>query len=143
MAKIKKNKKSGLSDKILDKKSKRTQQKVNPFELHVNSNQKFAVINRKTTHSFGKPGVSRGKATEKRKQTLGQEFEVKNKTNSFKDNRRNGNSFKPKKESIFNLNDDFELTHRGQKLAEIERFDEPVADEDEVSDEENRLDGTS
>ncbi|XP_024936270.1 nucleolar protein 14 homolog isoform X2 [Cephus cinctus] len=43
-----------------------------------------------------------------------------------------------KKQDIFNLNDDEVLTHRGQTLAEIEKFDDPKSDDDEFSDDENK-----
>ena len=51
------------------------------------------------------------------------------------------NSSKPLKESIYNLNDSEVLTHKGQTLAEIERFDDVRDDEDNLSDTELRLDG--
>ncbi|KAG6798512.1 nucleolar protein 14 [Apis mellifera caucasica] len=42
-----------------------------------------------------------------------------------------------KKQSIYNLNDEEILTHKGQTLEEIEKFDDPRSD-DEYSDDENR-----
>lgn len=38
--------------------------------------------------------------------------------------------------SIFNLADDEILTHRGQTLSEIEKFDDPRSDEEEEEEEE-------
>ena len=138
--KAKKGKKSGKSDAIYDKKSKVIVRKENPFELHVNR-EKFNVLDRKTHHSFGKPLVARQNAFEKRKQTLGAEYKVKNKSNLFEDRRKTGFKKLPK-ESIYNLNDSEQLTHRGQTLEQIEQFDDVVPDDDdEMSDEELRLDG--
>lgn len=136
--KSKRGRKSNQADKLYAKKSKVIAKKVNPFELHRNR-EKFDVLNRKTTHSHGQPLVSRQLAIDKRKQTLGVEFKLKNKSNVFQDNRKAG--FKVPKQSIYNLNDSEVLTHQGQTLAEIERFDDVVADEDEMSDDEMRLDG--
>ncbi|CRK88161.1 CLUMA_CG001946, isoform A [Clunio marinus] len=132
-----KDKKRNQSDQIYAKKNKIIKKKANPFELHQNR-QKFNVLNRKTTHSKGQPLVSRKMAFEKRKQTIGVEYKLKNKANSFQDNRRQ--NFKMVKDSIYNLNDTEVLTHRGQSLAEIERFDDVLPDEEEMSDEEARLD---
>ncbi|KOC65082.1 Nucleolar protein 14 like protein [Habropoda laboriosa] len=42
-----------------------------------------------------------------------------------------------KKKNIYSLNDEEVLTHRGQTLEEIEKFDDPKSD-DEISDDENR-----
>jgi nucleolar protein 14 len=45
--------------------------------------------------------------------------------------------------SIFNLADDEVLTHRGQTLSEIEKFDDPRSDdeEEEESEEKGKLGG--
>lgn len=140
--KAKKGKKGNQADALIAKKTKIVAKKVNPFELHRNK-EKFRVLNQRTTHSNGKPFLSRQIAFDKRKQTIGVEYNLKNKTNVFQDNRRS--NFKAAKESIYNLsenlNDSEVLTHRGQTLSEIERFDDVVADEDEMSDDEARLDG--
>lgn len=136
--KTKKGKKSNQADTLYAKKSKAIVKKVNPFELHQNK-EKFHVLDRKTTHSHGRPLVSRQLALDKRKQTLGVEFKLKNKSNVFQDNRKQGFNKAPK-ESIYNLNDSEVLTHHGQTLSEIERFDDFVDDEDEMSDDEMRLD---
>jgi nucleolar protein 14 len=138
--KLKKGNKRGKSDAIHAKKSKVIEKKQNPFELHVNR-EKFNIMNRKRNHSLGQPLVSRQKAFENRKQTLGAEYNVRNKANSFEDRRRAGYRKLPK-ESIYNLNDSEVLTHRGQTLGEIEQFNDFVPDnDDEMSDEEARLDG--
>ncbi|CAG9806837.1 unnamed protein product [Chironomus riparius] len=137
--KAKKGKKGPKSDAIYDKKSKVIVRKENPFELHVNR-EKFNVLNRKTHHSFGKPLLARQNAFEKRKQTLGAEYKVQNKSNLFEDRRKSGFKKLPR-ESIYNLNDSEQLTHRGQTLEQIEQFDDARPDDDdEMSDEELRLD---
>ena len=41
------------------------------------------------------------------------------------------------KSGIFNLNEDDELTHYGQSLSEIEKFDEPMISDDEEDDEDH------
>lgn len=136
--KTNKGKKRNIADALYAKKSKVIAKKVNPFELHRNK-EKFNVLNRKTTHSHGKPLVSRQLAIDKRKQTIGVEYKLKNKANIFQDNRKTG--FKVPKQSIYNLNDAEVLTHRGQTLSEIERYDDVVPEEEEMSDDEMRLDG--
>lgn len=136
--KAKKGKKRNQADALYAKKSKVIAKKINPFEVHQNK-EKFNVLNRKQTHSRGQPLISRQLALEKRKQTLGVEYKLKNKVNVFQDNRKAG--FKIPKESIYNLNDSEVLTHRGQTLAQVERFDDVQAEEEEMSDDEMRLDG--
>lgn len=137
--KAKKGKKRNQSDELYAKKTKVIAKKINPFELHRNK-EKFDVLNRLQTHSRGKPVVSRQLAFEKRKQTLGVEYKLKNKANVFQDNRK-VNFVKEPKQSIYNLNESEVLTHRGQTLAEIERFDDAVPEEDGMSDDEVRLNG--
>ena len=90
-----------------------------------------------------------------RKETLLQEYKLKNKSNMFLDKRigekDNNLSSEDKmiarftaerikgagKTSIFNLGEDFSLTHGGEKLAEIDKFDNPKSDDED--DEENLL----
>ncbi|KAL0120714.1 hypothetical protein PUN28_008408 [Cardiocondyla obscurior] len=125
---------------------------LNPFEVHVNKD-KLKVLGRKSKNDRGLPGVSRTRAINKRKQSLLQEYKRQNKDNVFLDKRigeRNSamsmedkvtarfateHMKSYKKDSIFNLNDEV-LTHRGQTLEEIEKFDDPRSD-DEFSDDEN------
>lgn len=129
-------------------------QKLNPFEIKVNK-QKFQVLGRPTKHEKGLPGVSRARALEKRKNTLLLEYKNKFKSNKMIDKRlgeKNPNlSVEGKmemrflaekikgqnKKSKFLLGDDEILTHRGQTLADIEKFDDPRSDDDE--DDEERL----
>ncbi|KAJ9577288.1 hypothetical protein L9F63_006127 [Diploptera punctata] len=148
MAKVKnKAKKKNLSDKIA--KPKLAKKKVmNPFEVHVNR-QKYNVLGRKTKNDRGLPGVARTKAISKRKKTLLQEYSIKDKSNKFMDRRIGEKNSamtsedrimarftaermkKHNKKSIFNLADDEVLTHRGQTLNEIEKFDDPRSDDEE------------
>ncbi|XP_063239543.1 nucleolar protein 14 homolog isoform X2 [Bacillus rossius redtenbacheri] len=124
---------------------------LNPFEIHVNK-QKFNVIGRKVKNEKGVPGVSRARAIKKRKATLLQEYRVKGKSNKFLDMRigeRNSamtaedkivarftaeRMRSHKKNSIFNLADEEVLTHHGQTLNEIENFDDPRSDEEDMED---------
>ncbi|XP_005175928.2 nucleolar protein 14 homolog [Musca domestica] len=135
-----------------------TSKKLNPFEVHMNK-EKFQILGRTCKHDKGLPGVSRAKAIKKRKETLGQEFLRKDKTNKFKD-RRIGKfltgdelteqvmaarfvadkmeRMKQNKHSRFNLNDDEVLTHRGQTLEEIEQFRDDRSDDE--AEEDDKLD---
>lgn len=162
MAKNKnKSKKKGKADAFANKKQIEGPKKggVNPFEVHTNR-EKISVLGRKLKHDKGMPGISRAKATQKRKETLGREFLQKNKTNRFKDNRigKFGMSeedaanarfiaerleqYKTKKKhSKFNLNDNEEevLTHKGQTLEAVEQFHDTISDDDD-DDELGKLD---
>ncbi|KAF5290007.1 hypothetical protein FQR65_LT11673 [Abscondita terminalis] len=107
------------------------------------------VLGQKLKHDRGLPGVSRAKAITKRKGTLLQEFKLMNKSNKFLDKRigeRNTGLTEDdramaryaavrikahKKASIFNLANDEVLTHKGQTLNEIEKFDDPKSDDDD------------
>lgn len=154
-----KSKKKGSVDAFAHKKKTETTKKgLNPFELHTNR-EKISVLGRRLKHDKGMPGISRAKATQKRKQTLGREFLQKNKTNRFKDNRigRFGMSEEDaanarfiaerlqqyktkKKESKFNLNESEDvLTHKGQTLEEVEQFHDTISDDDD-DDELGKLD---
>lgn len=140
-----KNKKSNLADMFASRRNK-TATKKSPFEMHINR-AKQTVLGRKLKSDAGLPGVSRSKAIQKRKQTLLQEFKVKDKDNLFYDKRigeRNRSMTEEEKttrrlvherlsrnkSSVFNLNDEEILTHRGQSVMDIEKFDDPRSDED-------------
>lgn len=145
-----KNKKRPQADVLSSKKSIVKTKKHNPFEIHVNK-EKYSIIGRQLKHDRGMPGVSRSKALKRRKDTLGQEYINKNKSNSFKDKRigektmskeeaasarfvaerLNQIKAKQKRHSLFNLNDDDLLTHKGQTLEEIEQFEDPVSNDEE------------
>ncbi|XP_003397298.2 nucleolar protein 14 homolog [Bombus terrestris] len=151
MVKAKKKLLSEVSQQIRNQQKKKS---LNPFEVHVNKN-KQNVLGRKSKTDDGLPGVSRAKAIKKRKQTLLQEYKLKNKDNLFLDKRIGEKNLSlseddkalarfaaeriraHKKKNIYNLNDDEVLTHRGQTLEEIEKFDDPKSD-DEYSDDESR-----
>lgn len=143
MAKTK-NKK--LADKVHSKAAKATKKPLNPFEVHINR-EKMKVLGRKVKNDRGLPGVSRTKALNKRKHTLLQEYKVLNKANQFNDKRIGEKNsalseedrvmarftaerLKGHKKSIFNLADDEVLTHKGQTLSEIEKFDDERSDDE-------------
>ncbi|NXL87807.1 NOP14 protein, partial [Alectura lathami] len=127
----------------------------NPFEVKVNR-QKFNILGRKTKNDVGLPGVSRSKAIKKRTQTLLKEYKEKEKTNVFKDKRfgEYNTKISPEekmikrftlerqqnygKKNIYNLNEDEELTHYGQSLAEIEKLND-IIDSDSDTEERGTL----
>jgi len=127
MAKTKKNR-HGLAEKIANKKSTKQSDKLNPFDIRV-TKQKTKILGRKSKNEYGKPGISRNKALQKRKDTLLQEYNKKDKTNMFHDKRigeKDTNMSAEDKmiarftaerlkgagrQSIFNLGDDAGLTH--------------------------------
>ena len=146
MAKSKKNKK-GLAEKVAGGKTNGPA-KLNPFDVRF-VKDKQAVIGKKKRAEVGKPGITRAKAIKKRKETLLQEFKLKNKTNLFLDKRigeKDSNlSSEDKmiarftaermrgtgKTSIFNLGDDLNLTHGGADIDSIDRFEDPKSDDEE------------
>lgn len=151
-----KNKKRGNADHFSGARAaaSQTKKRTNPFEVHVNK-EKFSILGRQLKHDKGMPGVSRGKALKRRKDTLGKEFANKNKTNKFVDKRigrfsmtreesanarfmaEQLNKFKKQtKQSKYNLSDETVLTHKGQTLLEIEQFKDAVSEEEDIDDEE-------
>ncbi|XP_014791596.1 PREDICTED: nucleolar protein 14 [Calidris pugnax] len=129
--------------------------KSNPFEVKINR-QKFDILGRKTKNDVGLPGVSRSKAIKKRTQTLLKEYKEREKTNVFKDRRfgEYNTKISPEekmirrfalerqqnygKKNIYNLNEDEELTHYGQSLAEIEKLND-IVDSDSDTEERGTL----
>ncbi|NXF46084.1 NOP14 protein, partial [Oceanites oceanicus] len=127
----------------------------NPFEVKVNR-QKFDILGRKTKNDVGLPGVSRSKAIKKRTQTLLKEYKEREKTSVFKDKRfgEYNTKISPEekmirrftlerqqnygKKNIYNLNEDEELTHYGQSLAEIEKLND-IIDSDSDTEERGTL----
>ncbi|CAB4442152.1 unnamed protein product [Rhizophagus irregularis] len=114
---------------------------INPFELKVNK-VKHDVLGKKIKGVQGKPGLKRQIGIEKRMKTLLVEMENKNKVGGIVDHRfgENNSNISPEEKflerftkerqkrskSLFNLEeDDDDLTHYGQSLAEIDDFDEP------------------
>lgn len=146
MGKAPKKKKS-LADKVRKTKTS-TEIKNNPFEVKINR-KKFDVLGRKSKHDVGLPGVSRSKAINKRKETLLKEYKQKNKSNKLIDRRFGEYDTKMapedkilqrfamerkrghEKKDVYNLNEDEELTHYGQSLAEMEKFNDLVHSDDE------------
>ncbi|XP_039087987.1 nucleolar protein 14 [Hyaena hyaena] len=127
----------------------------NPFEVKVNR-QKFPVLGRKARHAVGLPGVSRARAIQKRTQTLLKEYKERDKSNVFTDKRlgEHSSDMSPEekmtkrfaleqqrqheKKSIYNLNEDEELTHYGQSLADIEKHND-IVDSDSDAEERGTL----
>lgn len=150
-----KNKKKNFSENVNNKKQLSSIKKLNPFEVHVNK-EKMKVLGKKTKNDRGLPGVSRAKAVKKRNQTLLPEYKLKGKSNKFTDKRigeRNHEMTeedrvvarftaehvkKHNKKNIFNLADDEILTHRGQTLSEIEKFDDPRSDDEDSLEGDNK-----
>ncbi|XP_047227740.1 nucleolar protein 14 [Girardinichthys multiradiatus] len=140
-------KRKNLADKVRKTKAA-TEIKNNPFEVKINR-KKFDVLGRKTKHDVGLPGVSRSKAINKRKETLLKEYKQKNKSNKFIDRRLGEYDAKMapedkilqrfaierqrvhEKRDVYNLNEEEELTHYGQSLAEMEKFNDTVGSDDE------------
>ncbi|XP_026754279.2 nucleolar protein 14 homolog [Galleria mellonella] len=153
MAKAKNKRNSKLADTVHAKRREKeiNKKKLNPFEVHINR-EKIKVLGKKSKHDKGLPGVSRAKAIKKRKETLGTEMRLMNKTNTFIDRRigeKNNHlsaedrmvarfaaerARQHSKKSIYNLADDEILTHRGQTLEQIEKFDDPRSSDDENED---------
>ncbi|MEQ2205896.1 hypothetical protein XENOCAPTIV_017549, partial [Xenoophorus captivus] len=104
-------KRKNLADKVRKTKAA-TEIKNNPFEVKINR-KKFDVLGRKAKHDVGLPGVSRSKAINKRVH---------------------------EKRDVYNLNEEEELTHYGQSLAEMEKFNDTVGSDDE-SEEKGLLSG--
>uniref|UniRef100_A0A3P9LV19 NOP14 nucleolar protein homolog (yeast) n=1 Tax=Oryzias latipes TaxID=8090 RepID=A0A3P9LV19_ORYLA len=140
-------KKRSLADKVRKTKTNPAI-KNNPFEVKINR-KKFDVLGRKTKHDVGLPGVSRSKAINKRKETLLKEYKQKNKASKFVDRRLGEYDAKiapedkilqrfalerqriHEKKDMYNLNEEEELTHYGQSLAEMEKFNDMVNSDDE------------
>ncbi|XP_058921979.1 nucleolar protein 14 [Kogia breviceps] len=129
----------------------RARPSANPFEVKVNR-QKFQVLGRKTRHDVGLPGVSRARALQKRTQTLLKEYKERDKANVFRDKRfgEYNSNMSPEekmmkrfaleqqrqhaKKSIYHLNEDEELTHYGQSLADIEKHNDIVDSDSDTED---------
>ncbi|KAM9841594.1 nucleolar protein 14 [Aulostomus maculatus] len=140
-------KKRSLADKVRKTKTS-SEIKNNPFEVKINR-KKFDVLGRKSKHDVGLPGVSRSKAINKRKETLLKEYKQKNKSSKLIDRRLGEYDSKMapedkilqrfamerqrthEKKDVYNLNEEEELTHYGQSLAEMEKFNDLVNSDDE------------
>ncbi|KAL6096792.1 nop14 [Pungitius sinensis] len=140
-------KKRSVADKVRKAKTS-VEIKNNPFEVKVNR-KKFDILGRKSKHDVGLPGVSRSKANNKRKETLLKEYKQKGRSSKFIDKRfgEYDTQMAPEdkilkrfamerqrvhdKKDLYNLNEDEELTHYGQSLAEMEKFNDAVNSDDE------------
>lgn len=156
MGKAQVKKKFAKSEEVGAKNQQFKKNKLNAFEVHINK-EKFKILGRTLPADKGLPGVSRSKAIKKRKQTLGNEFQRRFKDNKFRDKRLGRHSemtdeeiaqarfteerisqYKSKKGSIYNLDDNEMLTHKGQTLAELEKYDDVVVSDSD--DDGGRLD---
>lgn len=152
MAKAK-NKKRVSAENVSHKKKTQGIKKMNPFEVHINK-QKMRILGQQQKNDRGLPGISRSKALKKRGHTLLQEYKVQNKSNRFIDKRIGENMGEDERsvarftamrrkaharKSVFNLADDEVLTHRGQTLTEIEKFDDPRSDDEDDAEDTGRL----
>lgn len=125
-------------------------EKVNPFEVKVNR-QKHDVLGRKSKSDRGLLGVSRSKAIKKRKETLLQEYVLRNKSSAFMDKRIG--EFDPamnpddkmaarlaqerkisQKKNVFSLNEEEELTHLGRSISDMATHDDPRSDDEDLYD---------
>ncbi|XP_020623752.1 nucleolar protein 14-like [Orbicella faveolata] len=124
--------------------------KNNPFEIHTNK-RKHDILGRKLKHDTGLPGISRSKAIKKRQKTLLVEYKQKNKANMFID-RRFGEydekmTLEDKMMKRFTMEkkhhherhgkyrlEDEELTHLGQSLGEIDKFEDVQLSDDDDDD---------
>ncbi|XP_034059285.1 nucleolar protein 14 [Gymnodraco acuticeps] len=140
-------KKRSMADKVRKTKTS-TEIKNNPFEVKINR-KKFEILGQKSKHDVGLPGVSRSKAINKRKDTLLKEYKQKGKSSKFIDRRfgEYDTNMAPEdkilqrfamerqrnhdKKDVYNLNEEEELTHYGQSLAEMEKFNDNVNSDDE------------
>ncbi|XP_072026375.1 nucleolar protein 14-like isoform X2 [Amphiura filiformis] len=138
-----------VSDNVRTSKKGASDVKTNPFEIRINK-QKHQILGRKISkHDRGLPGVSRGKAVKKRKETLLKEYQHRTKSNQFVDKRLGENDPNMtvedkmmqrfaverqrahEKSVLYNLNEDeTQLTHYGQSLADIEK-QETILESDE------------
>ncbi|XP_060076896.1 nucleolar protein 14-like [Ylistrum balloti] len=150
-------KKKNISD-IVRSKQKPSAKKINPFEVKINR-VKHDVLGRKVSkHDKGMPGLSRSKAMKKREQTLLHEYDQRMKSNTFVDKRFGENDTNMNiedkmmkrfamershdKTNKYSLNDeDDDLTHYGQSLSEIEKFEDPVVSDDEDDDDRGKISG--
>ncbi|KAM7449136.1 nucleolar complex protein 14 [Porites harrisoni] len=142
-----KSKKASVKLAKKQPKSEIKQVKNNPFEIHTNR-RKHDILGRNLKHDKGLPGISRSKAIKKRQKTLLVEYKQKNKANMFID-RRFGEydekmTLEEKMMKRFTMEkkhhherrgkyrlEDEELTHLGQSLGEIDKFDDVLLSDDD------------
>ncbi|CAH3155335.1 unnamed protein product [Porites evermanni] len=142
-----KSKKASVKLAKKQPKSEIKQVKSNPFEIHTNR-RKHDILGRNLKHDKGLPGISRSKAIKKRQKTLLVEYKQKNKANLFID-RRFGEydekmTLEEKMMKRFTMEkkhhherrgkyrlEDEELTHLGQSLGEIDKFDAVLLSDDD------------
>merc|ERR1711936_1434799 len=114
MAKTKKNRR-GMAEKAATK-PKSAVKRLNPFDVRFVKNPKQTVIGRKVKKDVGKPGHARAKAIQKRKETLLQEYQQKNKNNMFLDKRIG------EKDNNLSAEDKMVARFTAQRIREIVNF---------------------
>nr|CDJ89567.1 Nop14 protein domain containing protein [Haemonchus contortus] len=139
----------------INKKKSKKVRKVNPFELKFNRLKHDVLGKKKGTVDVGHPGLSRKRAYEQRKKTLGVEYDRIGKANKIVDRRigeKNKNITSEEKASLrfaaerakhlkkgskFNLTDVNEeedeelLTHGGRALTDIQKYDKTIVSDDD------------
>jgi len=128
-------------------------QKLNPFDVR-HARPKQVILGRQFKTKVGQPGQARAKSIQIRKETLLQEYKMKNKANLFLDKRIGERDAKLSAEdkmiarftaeklrdsgrnSIFNLGEEQDLTHGGLNINDIHKFDQPGSDDED----DNKLD---
>ncbi|KAJ1927670.1 nucleolar complex protein 14 [Tieghemiomyces parasiticus] len=114
----------------------------NPFETKVNRGAKTKVLGRKLKGETGRPSVSKQAGIDNRKKTILVEWQNRNRSGGLIDRRfgENNPHLTPEEKMMerftreqqkslrnaesFNLEDEEELTHMGQSLADIDDFNE-------------------
>ncbi|KAJ2298710.1 nucleolar complex protein 14, partial [Coemansia sp. RSA 2705] len=150
----KRDRKRGVHKKTDVRRSKlrAIQTALNPFELQVNR-KKLDVLGLKRKDDVVNVAVARQRAVEKRRETLGKQRQQRAHTSAVVDQRigENDPTMDPEERmlrrftaerqrraggDVFNLDDDVEggitsLTHFGQSIAEIEKFEQPAGAADD------------
>ncbi|KAF9266201.1 Nop14-like protein [Marasmius fiardii PR-910] len=156
----KKRKRSAPTEKDKDKRAAKLdeiQRRLNPFDTKV-TKLKHDVTGRKLKGVTGKPAQSKMAGIEQRKKTLLKEVEERGRAGGILDRRFGENDpsmsleermlerftrerQRASKGSAFNLEDEDELTHYGQSLANIDDFDNTgLALDDEDEEDEGQVD---
>ncbi|XP_025095317.1 nucleolar protein 14-like isoform X2 [Pomacea canaliculata] len=142
-------KKKNNADKVRNRTSASKEKKLNPFEFKINRQKHFVVgRNNHNTGQVGKPGQSRSKANKRRMQTLLVELKQSGKANVFRDQRLGEKNpslsaeekaiqrfalerkSQNQRKGLLEIGEEEELTHYGQSLADIEKFEDPIDDSD-------------
>ncbi|XP_076458056.1 nucleolar protein 14-like [Babylonia areolata] len=137
-------KRKNLADKIRKARSTKPVKGPSAFDLHINK-QKHDILgrNQAARGQVGNPVQSRSRAIEQRRKTLLKEYKSFKKSNVFKDERlgettdRLALERKSEHQRLFSQEEEGEeeeLTHLGQSVSEIEKFDETLASDSDEED---------